>query len=263
MRGCFPADVDSVIVLEPMAVSRTHSKLEMNLNKREQSQSQRKIKEQNMIAIIKETWHHSTARMTAHMILKKNHSAYLHLHRALLKNKTNENEISYDSNCLLLIFIDFKNVFYVSFTEQHAQHAHHEQLSNQQPPGIIGGVPVPGPMPAVTPGATGVVGGPGGTAASAAVNDFSILNSFWFSLAAFMQQGCDISPRSISGRIVGAVWWFFTLILISSYTANLAAFLTVERMVTPINSPEDLAMQTEVQYGTLLHGSTWDFFRVS
>lgn len=94
-------------------------------------------------------------------------------------------------------------------------------------------------------------------------NDFSMLNSLWFSLGAFMQQGCDISPRSISGRIVGSVWWFFTLILISSYTANLAAFLTVERMVAPINSPEDLASQTEVQYGTLLHGATWDFFRVS
>ncbi|KAG7283094.1 hypothetical protein CRUP_033040, partial [Coryphaenoides rupestris] len=35
---------------------------------------------------------------------------------------------------------------------------------------------------------------------------------------------------SLSGRIVGGVWWFFTLIIISSYTANLAAFLTVERM---------------------------------
>jgi hypothetical protein len=71
-----------------------------------------------------------------------------------------------------------------------------------------------------------------------------------------------VLPRSISGRIVGSVWWFFTLILISSYTANLAAFLTVERMVAPINSPEDLASQTEVEYGTLYHGSTWDFFRV-
>nr|XP_050863060.1 glutamate receptor 1 isoform X1 [Vespula vulgaris] len=98
---------------------------------------------------------------------------------------------------------------------------------------------------------------------SSMANDFSIINSLWFSLAAFMQQGCDISPRSISGRIVGSVWWFFTLILISSYTANLAAFLTVERMVTPINSPEDLASQTEVQYGTLSHGSTRDFFRKS
>jgi len=26
-------------------------------------------------------------------------------------------------------------------------------------------------------------------------NDFTILNSLWFSLGAFMRQGCDISPR--------------------------------------------------------------------
>lgn len=96
-----------------------------------------------------------------------------------------------------------------------------------------------------------------------AVNEFSISNSFWFALGAFMQQGNNISPRSISGRIAGSVWWFFALILVSSYTANLAAFLTVERMVTPITSPEDLAGQTEVQYGTLLRGSTYEFFRVS
>ncbi|XP_029028786.1 glutamate receptor 1-like isoform X3 [Betta splendens] len=91
-------------------------------------------------------------------------------------------------------------------------------------------------------------------------NDFGIFNSLWFSLGAFMQQGCDISPRSLSGRIVGGVWWFFTLIIISSYTANLAAFLTVERMVSPIESAEDLAKQTEIAYGTLEGGSTKDFF---
>lgn len=103
----------------------------------------------------------------------------------------------------------------------------------------------------------------GQVATQPAVNEFSISNSFWFTLGAFMQQGCDISPRSVSGRIVGSVWWFFTLILISSYTANLAAFLTVERMVTPIKSAKDLAYQTEVQYGTLMSGSTMDFFNVS
>ncbi|XP_030875480.1 glutamate receptor 3 [Leptonychotes weddellii] len=93
-------------------------------------------------------------------------------------------------------------------------------------------------------------------------NEFGIFNSLWFSLGAFMQQGCDISPRSLSGRIVGGVWWFFTLIIISSYTANLAAFLTVERMVSPIESAEDLAKQTEIAYGTLDSGSTKEFFRV-
>ena len=57
------------------------------------------------------------------------------------------------------------------------------------------------------------------------------------------------------------MWWFFTLIIISSYTANLAAFLTVERMSTPIESAEDLSDQNDISYGTLLGGSTMTFFR--
>ena len=67
----------------------------------------------------------------------------------------------------------------------------------------------------------------------------------------------------MSGRVVGSVWWFFTLIVISSYTANLAAFLTVERMHSPIESADDLAKQTEIKYGTIEHGSSQQFFRVS
>ena len=61
---------------------------------------------------------------------------------------------------------------------------------------------------------------------------------------------------------MGCSWWFFSLIIISSYTANLAAFLTVERMITPIENAEDLAGQTEISYGTLESGSTMTFFRV-
>ncbi|XP_006089169.1 glutamate receptor 1 isoform X1 [Myotis lucifugus] len=94
-------------------------------------------------------------------------------------------------------------------------------------------------------------------------NEFGIFNSLWFSLGAFMQQGCDISPRSTPGRMVGTLWWFLSLVIISSYTANLAAFLTVERMVSPIESAEDLAKQTEIAYGTLEAGSTKEFFRRS
>lgn len=50
--------------------------------------------------------------------------------------------------------------------------------------------------------------------------------------------------------------------MISSYTANLAAFLTVERMDSPIESAEDLAKQTKIKYGALRGGSTAAFFRV-
>lgn len=69
--------------------------------------------------------------------------------------------------------------------------------------------------------------------------------------------------QGTSTRIVGAIWWFFTLIIISSYTANLAAFLTVERMISPIENAEDLSSQTDIRYGTLESGSTMAFFRVS
>jgi len=34
-------------------------------------------------------------------------------------------------------------------------------------------------------------------------------------------------------------------------------------MSTPISTPEDLAAQTEIEYGVLSRGSTWDFFKVS
>ena len=68
--------------------------------------------------------------------------------------------------------------------------------------------------------------------------------------------------RAISTRMVAGMWWFFTLIMISSYTANLAAFLTVERMESPIESAEDLAKQTKIKYGCLESGSTRAFFRV-
>ncbi|XP_063237627.1 glutamate receptor ionotropic, kainate 2-like [Bacillus rossius redtenbacheri] len=94
-------------------------------------------------------------------------------------------------------------------------------------------------------------------------NQFSLANSFWFTIGTLMQQGSDLNPKATSTRIVGGIWWFFTLIIISSYTANLAAFLTVERMITPIENSEDLAGQTDISYGTLDSGSTMTFFRDS
>ncbi|XP_017061663.1 glutamate receptor ionotropic, kainate 2 isoform X3 [Drosophila ficusphila] len=79
----------------------------------------------------------------------------------------------------------------------------------------------------------------------------------------FMNLGIGILFKATSTRIVGGCWFFFCLIIISSYTANLAAFLTVERMISPIESASDLAEQTEISYGTLEGGSTMTFFRDS
>ncbi|XKL65848.1 hypothetical protein PGB90_009268 [Kerria lacca] len=95
------------------------------------------------------------------------------------------------------------------------------------------------------------------------INDFSILNCFWFTVGALLQQGCNLTPRSLSGRIVSTVWWLFALFLFASYTANMAAYFTVERMSSSINSVEDLVAQSEIEYGTVKDGSTWNFFKKS
>ncbi|KAG1662341.1 Glutamate receptor ionotropic, kainate 2 [Nymphon striatum] len=94
-------------------------------------------------------------------------------------------------------------------------------------------------------------------------NQFSLMNSLWFTIGSLMQQGSDLAPTAWSTRMIAATWWFFTLIMISSYTANLAAFLTVQRMVSPIESAEDLARQTKIKYGCYASGSTENFFRNS
>lgn len=78
----------------------------------------------------------------------------------------------------------------------------------------------------------------------------------------FYFLGIDINPRSIGGRLVSGVWWFFALIMIASYTANLAAFQTTKRLTTPIEDVEALSKQTDIKYGCLIGGSTQQFFKV-
>lgn len=58
------------------------------------------------------------------------------------------------------------------------------------------------------------------------------------------------------------MWWFFTLIMVSSYTANLAAFLTIENPSPLIESVQDLVNE-KVKYGAKASGSTLAFFRDS
>ena len=109
---------------------------------------------------------------------------------------------------------------------------------------------------------------------SVSINSMFMLYTCAINLALWLQDfselqlltycsACIALLRSMSGRIVGSVWWFFTLIIISSYTANLAAFLTVERMQSPIESADDLAKQTEIKYGMVDSGTTREFFKAS
>jgi ionotropic glutamate receptor len=66
-----------------------------------------------------------------------------------------------------------------------------------------------------------------------------------------LKGGCDFGPRAVSTRWLGGTWWVFTLVIISAYTANLAAVLTVSKPYIPIRNIDDLANQSVISYGTI------------
>lgn len=59
--------------------------------------------------------------------------------------------------------------------------------------------------------------------------------------------GGDERPRSLSGRLILSVWWMFTILMLATYTANIAAYLTVTIIESPINSLEELANHADIR----------------
>ena len=59
----------------------------------------------------------------------------------------------------------------------------------------------------------------------------------------------SISTYMFLGRLTCVTWWLGTVIIVSTYTANLASLLTASRSQKSIESVEDLAVQSNVKYG--------------
>ncbi|XP_076446669.1 uncharacterized protein LOC143283995 [Babylonia areolata] len=74
-----------------------------------------------------------------------------------------------------------------------------------------------------------------------------MLGSVWLIYGSYMEQGGDPHPRSVSARFLVGFWWLFTILMTSTYTANLAAFLTVTIEEIPINSLTELAAHSDMR----------------
>ena len=59
---------------------------------------------------------------------------------------------------------------------------------------------------------------------------FTLKESFWFALTSFTPQGGGEAPKSLSGRVLVAAYWLFVVLMLATFTANLAAFLV--RIIT-------------------------------
>ncbi|CAD6185138.1 unnamed protein product [Caenorhabditis auriculariae] len=91
--------------------------------------------------------------------------------------------------------------------------------------------------------------------------NFSLKECLWFCMTSLTPQGGGEAPKNISGRLVAATWWLFGFIIIASYTANLAAFLTVSRLEQPISSLDDLAKQYKIEYAPIKGSASETYFR--
>lgn len=67
-------------------------------------------------------------------------------------------------------------------------------------------------------------------------------SSMWWSMVTMTTVGYgDLAPRTAGGRIIGIVWMFAALILVSGFTASITAALTVGELQSPVTGPGDLA----------------------
>ena len=56
------------------------------------------------------------------------------------------------------------------------------------------------------------------------------------------------------------MWWKFCFQFINLYAANLAAFLTMERQMLPIESLDDLTSQSKIDYAPIKGSETDEYF---
>ncbi|XP_011870300.1 PREDICTED: glutamate receptor 3-like [Vollenhovia emeryi] len=90
--------------------------------------------------------------------------------------------------------------------------------------------------------------------------EFTLKESFWFALTSFTPQGGGEAPKALSSRTLVAAYWLFVILMLATFTANLAAFLTVERMQSPVQSLEQLARQSRINYTVLANSSSHQYF---
>lgn len=79
-------------------------------------------------------------------------------------------------------------------------------------------------------------------------------SGFWWAAVTMTTVGYgDKAPKSVPGRLIGFVWMFAGIILVSFFTASIASSLTVSQLDTRVSGPQDLP---HVRVGALEQSAT-------
>ncbi|RWS11095.1 glutamate [NMDA] receptor subunit 1-like protein [Dinothrombium tinctorium] len=90
-------------------------------------------------------------------------------------------------------------------------------------------------------------------------------SAIWFAWGVLLNSGVgEKTPRSFSARVLGMVWAGFAMIVVASYTANLAAFLVLDSTETEITGLEDSRLRNPAEgfkYATVKGSAVDVYFR--
>ncbi|XP_078493260.1 uncharacterized protein LOC100177658 isoform X2 [Ciona intestinalis] len=74
------------------------------------------------------------------------------------------------------------------------------------------------------------------------------LHSMWFNFASLVEQSSQLLPKSASLKLLAGTWWFYVMLVVAAYTANMISFMTQVNS-GGITTLTQLASQSEVKYG--------------
>ena len=84
-------------------------------------------------------------------------------------------------------------------------------------------------------------------------------SGFWWSAVTMTTVGYgDKAPVTLAGRLLGLIWMFVAIILISSFTAAITSSLTVTQLESAIKGPEDLP---KVTVGTIANTTSESYLK--
>lgn len=88
----------------------------------------------------------------------------------------------------------------------------------------------------------------------------SLRGCLWFCAMSLTPNGGGATPKNLSGKLAAVIWWTFGLIIVAAYSANLAAYRTLDRLERHIQTIDDLRRQYQVDYSTVIDSPTYRHF---
>uniref|UniRef100_A0A915HPC8 Ionotropic glutamate receptor C-terminal domain-containing protein n=1 Tax=Romanomermis culicivorax TaxID=13658 RepID=A0A915HPC8_ROMCU len=89
--------------------------------------------------------------------------------------------------------------------------------------------------------------------------------SMWFVWGVLLDSGIgERTPRSFSARVLGMVWCGFSMIMVASYTANLAAFLVLDQPKKSLTGITDSRLRNPTvnfKYATVESTNVYNYFK--